>query len=98
MENANWSSYPYLFCHQVVGKFQVIYQLHKTFGDVSSFLHRDDLPPATTAKLLRIVEDKSMCRNLKMEISITVDAMEPFIKVTYTLEGDGPIALGAYQQ
>ena len=33
-----------------------------------------------------------------MEISITVDAMEPFVKATYTLEGDGPIALVAYQQ
>ena len=79
-------------------KFEVIYQLHKTFGDVSSFLRRDDLTPATTAKLPRIVEDESMRRNLKMEISITVDAMEPFVKVTYTLEGDGPIALVAYQQ
>ena len=79
-------------------KFKVIYQLHKTFGDVSSFLRRDDLPLATTAKLLRIVEDESMCRKLKMEISITVDAMEPFVKATYTLEGDGPIALIAYQQ
>ncbi len=79
-------------------KFEVIYQLHKTFGDVSSFLHRDDLPPATTAKLLRIVEDECMCRKLKMEIAITVDAMEAFVKATYKLEGDGPIALVAYQQ
>ena len=30
-----------------------------------------------------------------MEISITVDAMEPFVKATYTLEGDKPLA---YQQ
>ena len=29
---------------------------------------------------------------------MTVDAMEPFVKVTYTLEGDGPIALTAYEQ
>ena len=33
-----------------------------------------------------------------MEISITVDAIEPFVKATYTLEGDGPLALVAYQQ
>ena len=33
-----------------------------------------------------------------MEISATVDAMEPFVKATYSLEGDGPLALVAYQQ
>ena len=79
-------------------KFEVISQLHRSFGDVSSFLRRADLPPTTTAKLLKIVEDESMCRKLKMEISITVDAMEPFVKATYTMEGDGPLALVAYQQ
>ena len=29
---------------------------------------------------------------------MTVDAMEPFVKATYTLECDGPIALTAYEQ
>ena len=52
----------------------------------------------TTGKLLAILEDPPKCRKLKMELSMTVDAMEPFVKVTYTLEGDGPIALTAYEQ
>ena len=33
-----------------------------------------------------------------MELAVTVDAMEPFVKATYDLEGDGPLVLYAYQK
>ena len=33
-----------------------------------------------------------------MEIAITVDAMEPFVKATYNLEGDGPLLFKAYEE
>ena len=49
-----------------------------------TFLANDDLPPATSGKL--------------MEIAITVDAMEPFVKATYKLEGDGALSVVAYEQ
>jgi hypothetical protein len=74
-------------------KFEVIQQIHNTFGDVSTFLHGSGLPVTTTGKLLEILEDQPKCRKPKMELSITVDAMEPFVKTTYVLEGDGPLAL-----
>ena len=32
-----------------------------------------------------------------MELAITIDAMEPFVKATYILEGDGALALVAYE-
>ena len=32
-----------------------------------------------------------------MEMAATVDVMEPFVKATYFLEGDGPLALHAYE-
>ena len=35
---------------------------------------------------------------LKIELAATVDAMEPFVKATYNLEGDGPLALRVYQE
>ena len=79
-------------------RFEVIQQLLNTFGDVSSFLNNDDMPVATTSKLLEILRDPANCRKLKMEIAITVDAMEPFVKATYTLEGDGALALVAYER
>ena len=47
---------------------------------------------------MAILEDPPKCRKLKMELSVTVDAMEPFVIATYALEGDGPIALTAYEQ
>lgn len=34
---------------------------------------------------------------MKIELAATVDAMEPFVKATCNLEGDGPLALRAYQ-
>ena len=32
-----------------------------------------------------------------MELAITVDAMEPFAKATYALEGDGALAVTTYE-
>ena len=79
-------------------RFEVIHQLHNAFGDVDSFLGSDNMPPATSSKLLEILHDTAKCRKLKMELAITVDAMEPFVKATYVLEGDGPLALVAYER
>ncbi len=62
------------------------------------FLENDDLPPATSTKLLQVLNDPAKSRKLKIEIATTVDAMEPFVKATYKLEGDGALSLVAYQQ
>ena len=35
---------------------------------------------------------------LQVELAITVDAGEPFVKATYRLEGDGPLVLSAYEE
>ena len=68
------------------------------FGDISTFLTRNNLPPATSAQLLAILHDPVKCRKLKIELAITVNAMQPFVQTTYYLEGDGPLALVAYEQ
>lgn len=78
-------------------KFEMIHQLHNTFGDVPQFLQSAELPITTTARLLRIIEDQPTYRKFKVELATTVDAMLPFVKATYSLEGDGPLALQAYQ-
>lgn len=52
----------------------------------------------TTSKLLEILNDPPKYRKLKMELTITIDAMEPFVKATYFLEGDGALALLAYER
>ena len=78
-------------------KFEMIHQLHDTFGDVPQFLQSAELPITTTAKLLRIIDDQPTYWKFKVELATTVDAMLPFVKATYSLEGDGPLALQAYQ-
>ena len=60
---------------------------------MKKFLERDDLPSATSTKLLQVLDDPAKTRKLKIEIPTTVDAMEPFVQATYKLEGDGPLVL-----
>ena len=64
-------------------KFEVIRQVRDSFGDVLTFLN-DDLPNSSE-KLARIISDPSSLRKLKIELAITTDAMEPFVRATYTL-------------
>lgn len=33
-----------------------------------------------------------------MELTMTIDGMEPFVKATYVLEGDGLLAFIAYER
>ena len=79
-------------------QFEVIHQVFTAFGDVEKFLKNDDLPLAISTKLLQVLGDPAKTRKLKIEIATTVDAMEPFVKATHKLEGDGALSLVAYQQ
>ena len=78
-------------------KFEVIAQIHDAFGDVTTFLQNDDLPSTTVTKMSEILNNPGMCRKFKIELAVTVDAMAAFVKATYNLEGDGPLALMAYE-
>lgn len=81
-------------------KFEVMHHIHNCFEDVNCFLHDNSLklPKATTQKMLEILDDEPRCRKLKMELAMTVDGMEPFVKATYNLEGNGSIAIQVYEQ
>ena len=96
VENPNGA--PSYFSTQLWSQFEVFYSMLKTFSDVKKLLERGDLPPATSTKLLQVLNDPAKSRKLKIEMATTVDAMEPFVKTTYKLEGDGPLSLEAYQQ
>ena len=45
-----------------------------------------------------MLNDQPTMRKLQIEIAITIDAMEAFVKATYQLEGDGALALSAYEE
>ena len=79
-------------------KFEVIKQVHALFRQLPTFLNQDDLPEKTKKKLRDIVFDQQQFSHLKVELAATVDAMEPFVKVTYNLEGNGAVALQTCQE
>ena len=56
-----------------------------------------DLAPATRRKLLGIISDPQKYTDLKIELAATIDVGEPFVKATYSLEGDGPLVLQCYE-
>ena len=60
-------------------------------------MSNDSLPPATSTRIQEILHDPAKLWKLKVELAVTIDAMEPFVKVTYALEGDGPLAFTTYE-
>ena len=65
--------------------------MHDVFGDVCT---NPEMPGTTTAKMKDILNNPANSRKLKIELVVTVD---PFIRATYYLEGDGPLSLSAYE-
>ena len=53
-------------------KFEVVNQIHDTFGDVTTFLNDRslDLPAVSRGKLTDILNDPARCRKLKVELAI----------------------------
>ena len=77
--------------------FEVVNHLFCSFGDLAPFLANEELSGSNLKKLREIMDDQPTNRKLKIEMAVTIDGMEPFVKVTYFLEGDGPLALHAYE-
>ena len=78
-------------------RYEVIKQMHDAFGDVCTFISNPELPATTTAKMKDILNNPANSRKLKIELAVTVDSMDPFVRATYYLEGDGPLSLSAYE-
>ena len=47
--------------------------------------------------MTEILNNPGMRHKFKVELAVTVDAMAAFVKATYNLERDGPLALMAYE-
>ena len=73
-------------------------QLMDLFGDLQPFLEEDtSVSPATRGKLLAILQNPQEKAHPMVELAVTIDAGMPFVKATYSLEGDGPLALTCYE-
>ena len=77
-------------------KYEVIRQVMDLFGDIHPFLEEASVSLATVNKLLSILQDPQEKKLLQVEIAVTIDAGMPFVRATYNLEGDGPLALTCY--
>ena len=56
-----------------------------SFGDIPSFVEYEDLPPSRL-KLKEILDDPPKKRKLQVELAITVDVGEPFVKAHYSCQ------------
>ena len=72
------------------------------FGDTERFLIEAEatrnVGPQLLLQLQAIVSDPERVINLKLELAITIDVGEHFVKATYSLEGDGPLVLSCYEK
>lgn len=79
-------------------RWEVIQQITQMFPDVHGFIaSQRELAPATVQKLLAMLENHQIRSAVQLEMAAVVDAGEIFVRSTYNLEGDGPLALVAYQ-
>ena len=79
-------------------RWEVFHQIVQQFGDVHPFLQEQtELSTATRRKLLQILDDPVKSSRLQVELAAVIDAGEPFVKATYLLEGDGPLAPKCYE-
>ena len=79
-------------------KWEVVQKLMLYFGDIEPFLQlNNDIGPSVRPKLLSFFSDMQRKANLQLEIAMTVDWGEPFVKACYFLEGDGPLAFECYE-
>jgi len=73
-------------------------QLLELFGDVQTFIQRnDDSATVTHSKLLTFFNDPQKKALLKAELAVVVDFGVHFVQTTYLLEGDGPLVFRCYE-
>ena len=81
-------------------KWEVMKELMVKFGEIEPYLtlaSEQDVGTATTAKMLAVLSVPQNKGLLQLELAATIDIGEPFVKATYCLEGDGPLALECYE-
>ena len=60
---------------------------------LAGIIGNQDLPTTTTTKMTDILNSPANSRKLKIELAVTVDAMDPFVRATHNLECDGPLSM-----
>lgn len=82
-------------------KWEVYHQLLVQFGDIKKFLEEAiavNVGPQLVPQIQAILSDPQRLISLKLELAITIDLGEHFVKTTYFLEGDGPLVFSCYEK
>lgn len=68
------------------------------FGDIKGFLRKEYVGSnATHLKLLSFLTNVEKKAKLQLELEVVIDWGHSFIKATYSLEADGPLAVNCYK-
>ena len=79
-------------------KWEVMHQAMIYYGDIVPFLEENpEMSPSTTSKLLAMLRDPTVNAYLQIELAAVIDVGQGFVKATYNLEGDGPLALSCFE-
>ena len=80
-------------------RWEVMEQVSVQFGDMLPFLRRDDIGSAATiSKLMTFFTDPQKKALLEVELAAIIDWGKTFVTATYSLEGDGPLVVDAYEK
>ena len=82
-------------------KWEVYQQLLEQFGDVCGFLEmakEKKICAQIVPQLLEIMSDPQRLIDLKLELPVTVDVGNHFVKASYYLESDGPLVFSCYEK
>ena len=74
-------------------------QIMMQFGNIEPFLTENiDMEPSSRPKLLAILTNPEKLEHVKLKHASVVEWGEVFVKATYNLEGDGPLAFPCYEE
>ena len=82
-------------------KWEVYQQLLEQFEDVCGFLEmakEKKICVEIVPQLLEIMCDPQRLIDLKLELAVTIDLGQHFVKATYYLESDGPLVFSCYEK
>ena len=82
-------------------KWEVYHQLIVQFGDVERFMEEAKdakVCPQLMPQLQAILSHPQRLMSLKLELAVTIDVGEHFVKATYFLEEDGPLIFACYEK
>ena len=75
-----------------------MYQILVQFGNIEGFLRKEDVRSNTTClNLLGFLTDVENKVKLQLKLAAVIEWGHPFVKATYRLEGDVPLAVDCYE-